>query len=184
MYELLQRFELRQIYLIAGGVLLLVGAALITRMLVPQIKDYRQAAARLEALEAVAVAAPELPLALEEIEADVAQLEQRLHGDAARLPIQQMEAYVLGRLQEISWANGIELVSVEPAATQQVLMFREVRFEVEVAGTYRELYAWLRALRSQIGFIVIKRFQIAPRDRDSDPPVLLARITMASYSPQ
>jgi hypothetical protein len=113
--------------------------------------------------------------------AQVDVLKQQLLGDTDELPLNRMESYLIGRLQGVSWGTDIELVSVKPGDSTQVLGFDELAFEVEVQGDYHALYAWLRALRDKLGFILVKHYDIAPLAGNGKDDRLQMRLTMVFY---
>ena len=108
-------------------------------------------------------------------------LKYRLHGDMANLPVREVEAYIVGRLQRISWNNDVELVSVEPAAGERVQVFQEILFNVQLVGEYEVLYHWLWEARNELGFVVVKEYGLVRRDQVDDNPRLLADLSLASY---
>jgi len=111
----------------------------------------------------------------------VAEVSRRLHGDMADLPMEQMESYIIGRLQKISWQTGLELISVRPTEGKTVQIFREILFEVEVVGRYTEFFDWLQTLTRELGFVVIKGYEMMPLDQKLSDPELRVQLTMASY---
>jgi hypothetical protein len=181
MQALLDRLAPRQLALIMGGLLVLFTSALFTHLIWPRIKTYRAAVSSYgvleQALSGGGLLEPQLAAEKDEIES----LGRRLHGDMAELPLNQIEAYIIGRLQRISWETHMELVSVRPGEGQKVLMFREVAFQVEVTGTYFDFYNWLRAVERELGFVVVKQFEISARDRREASPRLSVSLTMVSY---
>ncbi|RDH89957.1 MAG: hypothetical protein DIZ77_12145 [endosymbiont of Seepiophila jonesi] len=80
----------------------------------------------------------------------------------AGLPAQQMESYIIGRLQKVSWETNVELVSVKPGDGQTVQMFQESLFEVELNAGYFDFFKWLQTIGRDLGFIVIKKYGIQP----------------------
>jgi hypothetical protein len=108
-------------------------------------------------------------------------LSRTLHGDMANLPDKQLEAFIIERLQEISWRNQVELVSVKPRRGQVVPLFREVLFDVEITGDYFDLFAWLQSLAKELGFVVVKQYVIRPIDSDKESPRLSVNLTIVSY---
>ena len=112
---------------------------------------------------------------------EVRTLEQRLHGDLAGLPVKEVEAYVVGRLQAISWRNRVDLVGVEPGDGEDIETFREVLFRVRLNGDYFDLYSWLRDLGRELGFIVIKQYEMSPINQNEQNPRLEAVLTIAAY---
>ncbi len=181
MLALLERFDERERNMIAGGVLLLVLAALITYAIAPKWKAYRAARQSCLILENVTSEGDELQEQLVRRSEAVAELRRSWHGDMANLPLQQMEGFVIGRLQNISWRHEIELVSVQPDEGTPVETFRELLFEVELAGDYFGLHRWLWDIRDELGFIVVKELEIRRIGREAGAPRLQAMLTLASY---
>ena len=109
-------------------------------------------------------------------------LERELHGDMANLPMKQMEAFIIGRLQSISWRNDIQLVGVAPSDGGLSGEFSELLFDVELHGRYLDMFAWLEGVRGDLGFVVIKQFEMAPMSQnDMEEPELRVNLTMASF---
>ena len=180
MYELMDKLDRRQLNLIVIGILALLAGTLATYLVWPQVKAYREASQSRTVLDK-AVANSDLAQQLDKLRSDVSGLRQRLHGDMANLPEEQMEAYVVGRLQNISWRNHVELTGVEPKAGDQVENFRETLFEVKLSGDYFDLYNWLRDASKELGFVVIKQYQMTPVRPDAEDTLLGVRMTMAVY---
>ena len=181
MFELLARYGKRELALI----LTLVGALLIapvsTYVVWPEFKKFRAVSASRDTLVSTAANEGELNAELDGLRVDVQTLERRLHGDMANLPPKEVEAYIIGRLQAISWRNRVELVGVEPGNGDVIETFREMLFTVRLAGDYFDLYNWLRDLGEELGFVVIKRYQVSPIDRSEAAPRLAAELTIATY---
>ena len=181
MYEVLRRYDRREFALI----LLLIGAVLLapitTYVIWPKWKAYRTVSQSRDTLVLATAENGELDAQLESLRLDVGGLEKRLHGDMANLPPKEVEAYIIGRLQAISWRNRVELIGVEPREGERIERFREVLFNVRLAGDYFDLYSWLRDLGSELGFVVIKQYQMAPLDRSEPNPRLSADLTIAAY---
>lgn len=181
MFELLQKYGQRELLLI----LVLVGSVILapisTYVVWPEFKKFRAVSSAQDALVATAANEGELAEELATLRVDVQDLERRLHGDMANLPPKEIEAYIIGRLQAISWRNRVELVGVEPISGEMIESFREMLFTVRLAGDYFDLYNWLRDLGKELGFVVIKRYQMSPIDRNEEVPRLSAELTIASY---
>ena len=99
----------------------------------------------------------------------------------ANLPVKQVEAYIIGRLQRISWNNDVELVSVEPSTGDRVQIFQEILFNVQLVGEYEDLYAWLWEARSDLGYVVVKEYGLTRHNSDDREPLLAADLSLASY---
>ena len=118
---------------------------------------------------------------IRELEIDVAKMKRKLKGDMANLPEKKMEAYIIGKLQNISWNHEINLVSVKPAKGNEIQMFQEILFKVQISGDYFDLYKWLLDLRNQLGFIVIKNLELNKLNINDPDTTLLMKLNIASY---
>jgi len=181
MEELLKKMDPRQIFLAMVGMTLLLMAALVVYVVLPEVKDYRKSIGALEVLERVAQNGDELEQEKTALQQEIDGLVQRLHGDMVNMPKNQMEAFVIGRLQGISWHNNMELRAVTPGKGDAVLMFEEVLFDVEVTGEYFDLFAWLQDLGEELGYVVVKHFSIGPEGRGASDTRLNAKFTVVSY---
>lgn len=181
MFDLLQRYERRELALILSLVCVLGLAPLSAYMVLPKVKSHRALSVSRDTLIAAAANEGELQARLDALREKVETLERRLHGDMARLQPKEIEAYIIGRLQAISWRNRVELVGVEPGRGEAIETFREMLFKVSLAGDYFDLYEWLRDLGEELGFVVIKQYQMSPVDSAEKSPRLSAELTIASY---
>ena len=171
----------RQLRLAAAGILLLLAAALFVYVLLPQIKSYRTATENRQVLRKAAQAGEAVSAQLTTLKEEIGTLERRLHGDTANLPPRQLESFVIGRLQNISWSNDVELVGVQPRIGDRVQMFTESLFEIELYGSYRGLFSWLAEVGDDLGFVVIKEYQMRPAEDQPKNPRLHVELTLASY---
>ena len=181
MQELLQRVSLRELRLLLAGIGAIAVVALAVSMLVPKIKALVAAQENVTVLQAASIDSVELEQHLQQQNQRIEELRFRLYGDMAELPLKEVEAYIIGRLQEISWGTRVDLISVEPAAGEQVQIFQEMLFNVELLGQYDDLYRWLWDVRNELGYVVIKEYSLARRDNDDAEPMLLANLSLASY---
>ncbi len=181
MLALLERTEARTLYLILGSLLLVVTTALSSFLVWPQIQSYQSTLASRDMLRGLVAGGDDLQQQLQQEQQDVDALHRQLHGDTANLPVKQMESYVIARLQKICWQTDMELISVKPGKGQKVQMFREVKFAVEMAGGYYQFFAWLRAVGEELGFVVIKEYEILPMGEEREDPRLMVRLTLVSY---
>ena len=177
----LDQLDERQQRLLAAGTALLLVTALFMYGLLPQIKGYRTAVADRAVLIDAAREGREVGSQLESLRAQVADLEKRLHGDMANLPAEEMESYIIGRLQDVSWRNDVELASVKPASGERVQIFTESLFQVELVGDYFDLYRWLGDVAEELGFVVVKEYEMRPQQNEPDSPTLNVQLTLASY---
>lgn len=181
MQALLKQLDLRQFQLLLAGIGTVLMAMAIVFAVVPPVNQYRTAAKTVAVLEEVSREGGELEVLLGQHGDGIEELKRKLHGDMANLPPKQVESYIIGKLQRISWGNDIELVSVAPAPGEKVQIFQETLFRVRLSGRYGDLYRWLSEARSELGFVVVKEFGLQRQDRADDDPLLLADLSLASY---
>ncbi len=184
MLPVFEKLGTREFRLVLLGLGLLVTAIVVSAALLPGVKSYRSAAKTVALLEDAKENSADLEQQLQARHANIEDLKFRLHGDMANLPLKQVESYVIGRLQKISWRNDVELVSVKPASGQQVQIFSEVLFNIELMGEYNDIYRWLWDAKNELGFIVVKEYGMRRRDNNDDNPQLLAEVSLASYRAQ
>ncbi|MCH9694102.1 MAG: type 4a pilus biogenesis protein PilO [Gammaproteobacteria bacterium] len=181
MKNLMAKLSLRELHMLflGAGAVLVVG--LVAVLVIPEAKAVQLARKEVALLEQAAQDGSELDRHLQEQYSSIDELKYRLHGDMANLPVKQVEAFIIGRLQKISWNNKIELVSVEPATGERVQTFQEILFHVELVGQYEDLFRWLMEARSDLGYVVIKEYGMSRNDSDDENPLLLAELSLASY---
>lgn len=177
----LDRAEPRALVLGFSGAMLLWLALLGSYVVWPEYQRLIQANESLAVLSRVGEGGADLKMQLSVMTDDVAELSQRLHGDMAELPPEQMEAYIVGRLQRVSWQTGVDLVGVRPAAGQTVHQFSESVFTVQIQARYSDFVHWLRQMHSEVGFIVVKKYRIRPIDDDWGDPKLDVMLSLAAY---
>ena len=181
MQELLQKISLRELRCLLLGLGAVITVATVVGIVMPGAKVLRAANREVSVLEEAAQDGAELDRHLQEQHAKIEELKYRLHGDMANLPVRQVEAYIIGRLQRISWNNNVELVSVEPATGDRVQIVQEMLFNVQLVGQYEDLYRRLLEARDDLGYVVIKEYGLTRRDNVDDQPLLLADLSLASY---
>ena len=181
MFALFENLAVRQLRMLLLGAGMVITALAVTAALLPAAKGYRSASGTAAVLESARASSADLEQQLAERRANIDDLKFRLHGDMANLPLKRVESYVIGRLQEISWRNDVDLVSVEPASGQEVQIFTEMLFNIELVGEYENVYRWLWDIKNELGFIVIKEYAMRRRDNIDDNPRLVTRISLASY---
>ena len=181
MQEVLRKISLRELRLLLVGLGVVLVVALAASLLVPEVKKLLAAQKNVDVLRAASQDSAELEQHMQDQSRQIEDLRFRLYGDMADLPLKQVEAYIIGRLQEISWGTQVELVSVEPAAGERVQIFQEMLFNVELVGRYDDLYRWLWDVRNELGYVVIKEYGLTRRDDKDDDPLLMANLSLASY---
>lgn len=165
--------------LISAVMLLLIAE--LTYLLWPQLKNYRELNTTYDMLERAVGDKQGLAERLSKIEAEVDDLSRQLHGDMALLPVKQMESFVIGRLQKVSWETDVELVSVQPGSGKQVQNFREQLFQVKLNAHYHDFFEWLQIINDELGYIVVKKFEIKPSGSSLENPTLSLSLTLVSY---
>lgn len=181
MLATLNTIPVRQIQLVMWSLVALLSVALVTYLILPQLKDYKKSSQTRAVLEQAIASKDALAMQLTTEREQVSAFDKKLHGDMANLPSNQMEAYIIGRLQNISWQHKIELVGVKPSMGQEIKNFQEILFDVDVSGDYLNIYTWLGELARELGFVVIKQFEMSPVNQGKSVPVLRAKLTIASY---
>lgn len=182
MQDFFENSQPRVVAMMLIGIVLLVTIVESTYLLWPQIKSYRDLHASHRVLKQAVGSNASLSDQLQRIDSEVRELSRELHGDMAQLPVKQMESFVIGRLQKVSWATDVELVSVEPGSGKQVQNFRERLFEVKLSARYHDFFEWLQIVNHELGYIVVKKFEIRPDDRDAtENPELSLALTLVSY---
>ena len=184
MLEALEKIGTRELRLALLGLGLVVTAIAVSVALLPRVKAYSAAAKAVTVLEDANANTVDLEQQLQDRYASIEELKFRLHGDMANLPLKQVESYVIGKLQKISWRNDVDLVSVEPAAGQRVQIFNEVLFNIELIGEYDDIYRWLWDAKNELGFVVVKEYGMRRRDNVDEDPRLSTTVSLASYRAQ
>lgn len=179
--QALDRLQPRQLRLLLGGGLLLLASALFFQLLWPQVKSYRALRNSHAILSASSGSQTDLARQVAALKGEVGQLRHRLQGDLGDLPPKQVEAHVIGLLQQLCWRHRLELASVRPQAGEEVHVFRETVFDVEVHGDYADFFAWLAEARDKLGFLVVKHYEIAPLQADQTQPRLAVKLHIGAW---
>lgn len=181
MFTALSRFSRRDFFLILSLLVFAVTSIAFTFLVLPKLKTYLAIAKTESALAMVVDNGVFLDSQITDLSGDIESLQRRLHGDMASLPLKEIEAHVVGKLQQISWQNDIQLVGIEPAAGETIETFHEVLFRVTLAGEYLNMYQWLREVSTDLGFVLVKQYEMQPMDNRTQNPRLSVRLTMATY---
>ena len=115
---------------------------------------------------------------IETLQREVAELETRLYGKGLPQPPSQMVSHIIAQLDRLAVHHRVGLVSVKPGRRGEVLSFAEVPFDVEVTGSYFDLYAWLQDAESELRPMVVKQFRMSPGGRDR---AVLMSLRVVSY---
>ncbi len=161
MNKLLMETEPRVLVLLMVSATLLVVAALGSYLIWPEFRDFRKSMDTLSVLREVTSRGSDLERQMTVLQQSVDQLDHELHGDMVNTPEKEMESFIIGRLQTISWRNNVELLRVTPGHGSTVRVFEEVLFEVSVSGDYFDIFNWLQGkpLDHDETQLVIQRLQ-------------------------
>lgn len=182
MQDFLEQTHPRTFMVMLSALVVLVVALPVTYLLIPQIKLYQSNDTELESLDNAVINSDSLERQLLSIGEEVRILSRQLHGDMAKLPLKQMESFIVARLQKVSWENQIELVAVRPGEGRLVQNFRESLFDVKLVSGYHNFFKWLQMVSDELGYIVVNEFDISPRTTEaSDNPQLNISLTLVSY---
>ena len=100
------------------------------------------------------------PVAVATLTSEVEDLRDRVGGGAGQVPLTQMESYVINALDRVSVRHDVKLESVTPGTVQEVLMFTELPYDVQVTGSYFSLFEWLRDVETELRPMVVKSFEM------------------------
>lgn len=181
MNNILSQMDYRTFLLSVVGVVSIVIIGLITYALKPQLKDYSSINSGLVKLERIVKADNDIASNIDKLTQEVELVKHKIKGDMVDLPEKEMEAYILGVLQNISWNHDIKLIGVKPSQGNEIHIFQEILFDVKLSGNYFDLYQWFLALREDLGFIVIKNMNMSPSKVDAGEVPLLMDLTIATY---
>ncbi|MCU7922711.1 MAG: type 4a pilus biogenesis protein PilO [Candidatus Thiodiazotropha sp. (ex Dulcina madagascariensis)] len=181
MKDFLETSDPRMVGMMLGATVLLSSAVLIAYLLWPQIKAFSAVKESHNIMLNVVNSSDGLEQQIVKVKTEVDSLAHQLHGDMAKLPAKQLESYIIGRLQKISWEADVELISVKPGVGQRVQMFQESLFEVEIHAGYFNFFNWLQTIGRELGFIVVKKYEINVQGKELHDPKLKIALTMVSY---
>ena len=181
MQALLNQLDARQLKLMGGCAVVLLIAAFVMYGIWPSVNELQALRENRAVLTQVNAAPQGADGEITRLRTELEDLRKRLQGDMANLPLRQMESFIIGRLQGISWRNHIDLLSVNPGMGGRVQVFEEVLFNVRVSGDYFDLYQWLQEVREELGYVVVKQFNITPGASTDKSDRLTATFTIVSY---
>lgn len=181
MQDLLTQFTDRQLKLFAACMSTLLIAAIVSYGFWPKVQQLRSLQDNRDVMADVTANDHGAAGEIDRLHNEIAAMRSRLQGDMVNLPVRQMESFIIGRLQTISWRNDVTLVGVEPADGESVEMYKEVLFRVQLDGDYFNLNDWLGDVSEELGYVVIKEFQLTVADDEPQDPLLKARLLLAAY---
>ncbi|MEE9254445.1 MAG: hypothetical protein V3U43_05895, partial [Pseudomonadales bacterium] len=107
--DFLARFSRRDFAILSGLAVLVVLLLLATFAIKPAWDSYSKIDRSRDLLLGVARGGQELDQTIVTLQQATRILRGRIYGDIVRLPVSEMEAYIMGKLQEISWNHNVEL---------------------------------------------------------------------------
>ena len=101
-----------------GLILLLISLVVVTAMALylikPQYQRFNANSNSFAMLNGQIDDKAQLQRAIDSERNKIKEMQLKLHGEAGDMPVNEMEAYLVGRLQGLAWAAGIELAGVRP----------------------------------------------------------------------
>ena len=181
MREQLSGVEPGSLKLIMVLVAVVISTAILLYMVKPQYLDFRDKRSSFEMLRNQIDDPAQLQAAIDTERKTISELQLQLHGEAGNMPVNEMESYLVGRLQRLAWDAGIELVGVRPGTAKRIMEFEEISFEVEVAGEYKNLYKWLDNIGNALGFMLVTNYEISLSNRQRSKTELNMHVTIVFY---
>ncbi len=180
--ENLMEVEPRSLALILLLLSLLIVSAVALYLVKPQYQRFSENSVSLEMLNGQIDDQAQLQRAIDDEHKQIKALQLQLHGEAGDMPVNEMEAYLVGRLQGLAWDAGIELVGVRPGSAKRIMEFEEISFKVDVTGEYSKLYRWLNRIGETLGFMLVSNYEIALAGANkSDDTQLKMNVTIVFY---
>lgn len=160
---------------------IVVVTATLLYMVKPQYLDFKNKRDTTTMLSNQIHNQSQLQKSIDEIRVRINQLTLQLHGEAGNMPVNEVEAYLVGRLQALAWDAGIELVGVQPGMAKRVMSFEEISFSVDVEGEYRNIYNWLDEIGDVLGFMLVTNYKMSPINKNIDKTLLNMHVTIVFY---
>lgn len=179
--EQLMGVEPGSLKLIVGLVGVVIATGIALYMIKPQYLDFRDNRISYEMLHSQIDDQAQLQNAIDTERKAIRELQLQLHGEAGDMPVNEMESYLVGRLQALAWDAGIELVGVRPGSAKRIMEFEEISFEVEVAGEYKNLYRWLENIGDALGFMLVTNYEIRLSGNNRSNTELGMNVTIVFY---
>ena len=125
--------------------------------------------------------APSSESLMQTAEREVEDLRNALYGDAANIPRSEIESFVVDALDRVSEAHGVRLLSISPDLPDSILMFEELPYTVEVAGSFFAIHQWLYTVEQDLRPMVVKRFELTP---SQDRTRVTLNMRIVAYRPE
>jgi len=177
----LQKVEPRSLGLILLLMGFLTAVAVSLYIVKPRYLSFHDKSTSLEMLQIQIDDQDQLQRVINEQRKKIKALQLQLHGEAGELPVNEIEAYLVGRLQGLAWDAGIELSGVRPGQAKRIMEFEEISFKVDVTGEYRNLYLWLNKIGDTLGFMLVSNYEISLAGRKHEHENLKMHVTIVFY---
>ena len=168
-----------------GLILLLISLVVVTAMALymikPQYQRFNENSNSFAMLNGQIDDKAQLQRAIDSERNKIKEMQLKLHGEAGDMPVNEMEAYLVGRLQGLAWAAGIELAGVRPGQAKRIMEFEEISFKVAVTGEYRDLYDWLSRIGDSLGFMLVSNYDISMAAKKGNETPLKMNVTIVFY---
>ena len=179
--EQLTEIEPGSLRMMLAMVAVVVATGIALYLIKPLYIDFRDKRVSFQMLHSQIDDQAQLQQAIDRERERIRQLQLQLHGEAGNLPVNEMEAYLVGRLQELAWDAGIELMGVRPGAAKRIMEFEEISFKVDVKGEYKNLYRWLDSIDDALGFMLVTNYEISLSGRRVGSTELNMHVTIVFY---
>ncbi len=176
----LRRVEVSTLRTLLLSTLLLVAVALYSWLIGPEVKAIRT----MYGMQKQVSSGPTddaTAARIEKKKAELAGLRAALAGMLHNAPPHELESRVLGKLQQLSWDTGMELISVAPEQTREVAGFEERRFRIKLKGSYFHLYEWLTRISDDPPFLVLQKYELRKKTNPKGDALLDVDLMVASY---
>ncbi len=160
MMAALARLPARQLNLLLGGVLAVVLALLWTFALRAPLAAVRAQRAELAGFRAPAAAPAQTAQQVAALERAVATLAGALGEPADGGGAGALQLRLIGEVDHTAGRHGVLLHSAAPGPERSVGSFSEVAIDIEAAGSYPALLAWLGELEAGPGALSVVSFEL------------------------
>lgn len=171
----------RQLHLLGAGLLLILAACLWTFALRAPLTALRVVRAEQQRLEAGSADPRLLAAQLAQVDGAIQTLSVKLGLHAVHPAPAQMLVALVGDVNRLALAHGINVTAVTPAPDGQTMVFDQVGFEAQASGSYGALLAWMAAIEAAQANIAIVAFEMTPA---KTPGQIHMTLRIAAYRPQ
>lgn len=106
-------------------------------------------------------------------------LEAELTKNQLTMPLQNLTAMMISKLEQLAKHHKLKITKLEPSHGQEIALFKKSIFDIDIEGQYPNLYAWTKAIESELNFIHIEKYQITLSK--NKPGVISAHFVLNHY---